>query len=130
MIITMILVMVIMTIMIIVIMILLMIKDDPRLWSWFPISVFDWDPDDPVDIRPAVTDNHDDDVDDVYDDGDDDVDDDDLKINRLLTWRAWNDCGAGKLSRNHSLPRFWESSWVSFGFLEKLVFFCPTEAQE
>ena len=77
MIITMILVMVIMTIMIIVIMILLMIKDDPRLWSWFPISVFDWDPDDPVDRRPAVTDNHDDDDDDDDDYDDDDDDDDD-----------------------------------------------------
>ena len=32
------------------------------------------------------------------------MDDDDLKINRLLTWRPWNDCGAGKLKRNHSLP--------------------------
>ena len=53
---------------------MIMIKADPRLRSWFPISVFDWDPDDPVDIRPAVTDNHDDDDDD--DDGGDDDDKD------------------------------------------------------
>ena len=34
-------------------------EDDPKLGSWFPISVFDWDSDALVDIRPTVTDNHD-----------------------------------------------------------------------
>ena len=33
-------------------------EDDLKLGSWFPISVFDWDSDAPVDIRPTVTDNH------------------------------------------------------------------------
>ena len=58
------------------------------------------------------------------------MDDDDLKINRLLTWRACNNCGADKLKRNHSLPSSgFENHFESVLVISKSLD-CPTEAQE
>ena len=59
------------------------------------------------------------------------MDDDDLKINRLLTWRACNNCGADKLKRNHSLPSSgFVNHFASVLVIWRSLDFCPTEAQE